>query len=353
MKLYRRGSVYWCDFTVAGTRYRVSTDESTKSAAQTAADNLRAKALQGAGLKPVPVPLLKEWAKTFLGAKKKQAGLSTETLDDYLYSWGLMEKQPIATIRLDRITTMDVQTIKIDGSNATHNHALRTLRCMLNMAVDQGIITRDRAPGMPRFPKIELLEETRRQGNIGADDDRKIEQALNDRSAHFGSLRYAWPIHADAGLRPKEIVNLRIEDIDLLAVPPVLHIRKSKSRSSQRTLPITERMKAAIVHQMAGRSEGWLFPSNRRPGEHITREALTHAFANVRERADLAPNKVLYGARHTFGRDLMKRSRDPYLVAAAMGHADLSVGKWYQEVTVDEVAQAVSERNTERTAMVQ
>lgn len=352
MKLYRRGSVYWCDFTMAGTRYRVSTDESTKSAAQTAADNLRAKALQGAGLKPVPVPLLKEWAKTFLGAKKKQAGLSEQSIEDYRYSWSLMENQAIANIRLDRISTMDVKTIQIQGSNATHNHALRTLRCMLNLAVDEGVITRERPKPAPKFPKIELLEETRRQGNIGPDDDQKIEKALNDPSKRWGALKYAWPIHVDAGMRPKEVCNLRIEDIDLLSAPPVLHIRKSKTQSSQRTLPITERMKVAIVHQMAGRASGWLFPS-RKEGKHISPNALTHAFAKVRARAGIAPNKVLYGARHTFGRDLMKRSRDPYLVAAAMGHADLSVGKWYQEVTVDEVAQAMNERNTERTAMLQ
>ena len=92
-----------------------------------------------------------------------------------------------------------------------------------------------------------------------------------------------------------------------------------KSRAAKRTLYLTQEVVAILSARL--KTEGpWLFPSERYPGNHITK------LSNSHDRAcrEAGVSFVLYDLRHTFGtRQGTELKTDPFTLAAIMGHANL------------------------------
>jgi integrase len=119
------------------------------------------------------------------------------------------------------------------------------------------------------------------------------------------------------GCRPEEIMSARKCDFDpkgsTLAIPG------GKSRAARRTLHLTPRSLEVLKARL--KTDGpWLFPSERYPGNHITK------LNNSHDRACIAAGVsfVLYDLRHTFGtRQATELKTDPFTLAAIMGHSNL------------------------------
>jgi site-specific recombinase XerC len=58
----------------------------------------------------------------------------------------------------------------------------------------------------------------------------------------------------------------------------------------------------------------------------------------------------LYCARHTFGTDLFKATKDPFLTRDLMGHTDLSTTDRYQHPELHHVGGLMDARNQTRLA---
>jgi integrase len=72
----------------------------------------------------------------------------------------------------------------------------------------------------------------------------------------------------DSGLRSGEIFRMRWENIHWeqgLTFNP-----RGKSRKSRRYVPLTERVKAALLMRKEGENEGWAFPSKKAQSGYIT-----------------------------------------------------------------------------------
>jgi|GEM_PF-576165 integrase len=164
------------------------------------------------------------------------------------------------------------------------------------------------------------------------------------------ALKVAFPVHMDTGLRPEEMVHLRIEDVDFTRGE--ILVTHSKSQAGIRRVPMTDRVRKILFAHISSRTEGWLFPSPRYQGRPITRPALTQAFRLARTMAGLPKSKKLYSARHTFGTDLMAGTGNPKLVMDLMGHSDLKVTMHYLHPETSKVAAIMNERNQTREAEV-
>ncbi len=167
------------------------------------------------------------------------------------------------------------------------------------------------------------------------------------KSRRRGSLEVALYIILDCGLRPVEIVGLRVErDIDWAT--GLIHVRKSKTRAGKRAMPMTDRVKEKLFTWIGSRTSGWLLPSLRYPERPILPSSLTKAWRSAAHKLDLPADVVLYCARHTFGTDAMTASRNPFLVQRALGHTQLSTTARYQHHELDGIAAMMNERNKER-----
>ena len=111
-------------------------------------------------------------------------------------------------------------------------------------------------------------------------------------------------IMLDSGLRPGEIFRMRWENIHwdkgLIFNP------RGKSRKSRRYVPLTERVKAALLMRKGGENEGWVFPSKKAQSGHITDREVSKQWLEAKRLAGIPEAVVLYCARHRFSTDAME-----------------------------------------------
>lgn len=120
----------------------------------------------------------------------------------------------------------------------------------------------------------------------------------------------------EQGARPEELLAARLTDIDLDR--STLWIRGGKSRSARRVLDLTQRSLEIIRPRVADGGE-WLFPSRRRPGQHMTKLQATHDRICLEAGACF----VIYDCRHTFATRAIAAGIDVPTVAAILGHSGL------------------------------
>lgn len=93
----------------------------------------------------------------------------------------------------------------------------------------------------------------------------------------------------------------------------------------------------------SGKQEGWLFPSPRAVGGHLT--TVAKQFREARSHAGLPQSLVLYCARHTFGTAAYEATGNLAMVMKVMGHTDVRTSMRYQHPVLDSVRGAIDQRN--------
>jgi hypothetical protein len=88
--------------------------------------------------------------------------------------------------------------------------------------------------------------------------------------------------------------------------------------------------------------EGWVFPSKRAKCGHLT--TVARQFQNARKDAGLPDDLVLYCARHGFGTEMYRATKNLFAVMKAMGHAAVATTMKYQHQDIDEIAHVASQR---------
>ena len=89
--------------------------------------------------------------------------------------------------------------------------------------------------------------------------------------------------------------------------------------------------------------DGWLFPSKRAAGGHLT--TVAKQFREARRAAGLPEAMVLYCARHTFGTAVYEATGNLAMVMKVMGHADARTAMHYHHPTLDPIREAIDQRN--------
>ena len=137
------------------------------------------------------------------------------------------------------------------------------------------------------------------------------------------------------GMRPEEVESLEKPDTDFDS--NTVRIRRGKSKAARRTLNLTGESRQILGRRVKGDSR-WLFPSPRRPGEHISKLNSTHNA--VCRRAGL--NFVLYDFRHTFATRMAQAGTDLATLAAILGHSSLRSVQRYVHPTAQHQREAMA-----------
>jgi integrase len=169
------------------------------------------------------------------------------------------------------------------------------------------------------------------------EEQRYFKAAFNvvDRSGRR-NLYDAGRLIINQGCRPEDVMSSRKADLDVEA--GTIRVQ-SKTRAGNRILFLTPESLDILAPRLT--SDGpWLFPSERYPGNHITklnnshdracREATTawreelEKAGKVVEANEARVSFVLYDLRHTFGtRQATEEKTDPFTLARIMGHSNL------------------------------
>lgn len=343
MKLYKKKkSQFWYyDFAVAGKRYRGSTGETNKNRATTIASITMSKLIES-GDDPIPKqsPTLDELAKKFLGFID-QTERASKTKTYYRSGWRLLESTPLRNMRIDGITADLLDLIPLPGSPSNANCALRTLRRMLRLAESTWGLIR-------KTPKFVLRPELGRELLLDDASEKKILGAagkLGWRPKTFLLFQDVVILARETGMRnERELYRILIENVD--RNKKVIFVPDSKTAAGRREVPITNRAMDVLVARIGERRTGWLFPSPRAKGGHLTTQG--KHFRQARRAAKLPENLVLYCARHDFGTGAMDLTHNLALVMKAMGHKDVKTALRYQHPDTDTLREAMNNRGTQQ-----
>lgn len=351
MSVYRRNGIFYYDFRFKGRRYRGSTGETRKVAAQFIESSIIKKVQESRNPNPLAkAPLLRDFAPNFLRFVKQCVAaqqLSASTENTYRYGWLLLEKDDIAGRRIDDIRTVDAAVLKFPGSPSNANMALRTLHRILSYASEIGLLI--------AAPEIPLLEEAGRERLI---EPWQEEMILQFAPASLASL---FTIMMDCGLRPEEARRMRWENIfwdrGRILVP------SGKSLNARRYVEITDRMLDVLRGIKAAQQKQpseWVFPSRSKSG-HWDNSNQTWVRTASRIIKELERRKglgesvgewhddlVLYSARHTFATNFLKAGGLVTQLQVLLGHASITTTMKYVHMVSDGSGELMNEFNRKR-----
>lgn len=133
-----------------------------------------------------------------------------------------------------------------------------------------------------------------------------------------------------AGLRAREVVSLRVCDIDSQRM--LIHIRHGKGER-ERTVMLSDRLLSALrEYWKTERPKDWLFP-----GSPATKHLSTHAVYKVCKKAatnaGLSKRVSPHTMRHSFATHLLESGTDIRIVQVLLGHRSLRTTAHYTRVS--------------------
>lgn len=137
------------------------------------------------------------------------------------------------------------------------------------------------------------------------------------------SLSYA------AGLRVSEVVNLKVEDVDIDGL--TLTVRQSKGKKDRLTI-LSKKNTKDLEKLMAGKKIGdWVFESER--GGKLTTASCQQVFRKALKKAGVKKMASFHSLRHSFATHLLENGVDVRYVQELLGHKNIATTQIYTKVT--------------------
>jgi integrase len=323
MPIRRRGPLWHYRFTIAGQEYAGSTGLRATEANRKAAERFEKAQRQMAkqGRKTEAARDFATAAGDFMAwCKDVEYRQKASTAERIRVSFASLVNffgdMPLVSIEAGEIERYKTHRVQINAvKDVTLRHDLHALSLFFQYA--QKMRWRDGNP--VREVSIPSDADAVRMHPLSAEEEKayfKDAFEVTDRAGRRNLYDVA-KVLIDQGCRPEEIMASNKCDFDPESA--TLAIRGGKSRAAKRTLYLTPEVVSILSERL--KTEGpWLFPSERYPGNHITK--LNNSHDRVCREAGVS--FVLYDLRHTFGtRQGTELKTDPFTLAAIMGHANL------------------------------
>lgn len=103
-------------------------------------------------------------------------------------------------------------------------------------------------------------------------------------------------------------------------------VRRGREDKAVQNFPLSTKateVLSAWWEQCGRPSAGYVFPSHRKPGERMDKNAMVKPWAKVKALGGLRANRHMYALRHNFASQLIAAGVDLLTVSRLMGHADI------------------------------
>lgn len=155
----------------------------------------------------------------------------------------------------------------------------------------------------------------------------EIDQILNvtTNSKHRTLLALAY----GSGLRVSEIVNLRVQDVDLEQL--VVTVRQGKG-NKDRISVLPEKIRPALKNCMLDKNhDDYVFISER--GGKITTRTAQKVFEHALQKSGIQKSATFHSLRHSFATHLLENGVDIRYVQELLGHQNIRTTQRYTQVT--------------------
>lgn len=254
---------------------------------------------------------LKEWADICVNVYKPNMKKGT------MYHYTFHSR--LRTCILAYIGDMEVEEIKpIDCQRCLNmqmgksQYHIREIHQMINFlferAIDNEMITKNPARNITRPSGTKGT----RRSLTNAERAAFLEAIEDPVNLPFAFMYYC-------GLRPSEARNIRTEDLIEVSGCLALHVRGTKTKNADRTVPIPSNLSRLIQKSLK---------SSNNASQDVcvmAYETVSRRWQNLRKKMGAAPDLVPYCLRHTYCTDLQKKGIDIRIAQKLMGHSSIDL----------------------------
>jgi integrase len=313
--IYKRGRIFWYEFTIDGRRVRASAKTTNKVAALKAEAEHR---LRGPRETQVRTYRFESFVEKFLDWSEAQNKPNTHKRYH-------VSSKPLCgffgSMKLDQLRTANIEQFKMkrlkECSPAGVNRDLSALRFVLNFAVRNGYLRESPF-------KVKLLREGPGMMRIVSYEEERLYLSHAN-----PKLRDIATLILQTGMRPTEVYSIRSENVNL--GQGYLFVPEGKTKYARRTIPLTPEVKEVLQRRLR---PGYLFPS--RKGGHI-KSCRSHDDLIKKLHLDVR----LYDFRHTFGTRAAMAGVDLPTLKELMGHSTIVLTMRYVHPTPEHKIRAV------------
>lgn len=149
-----------------------------------------------------------------------------------------------------------------------------------------------------------------------------IEATNNQKHKLLLSIAYG------AGLRVSEVINIRVEDLDLEEL--TLHIKQAKGQKDRISV-IPEKLVNSLKIIIAGKTASdYVFESER--GGKLSSRTAQKIFQNALHASGVKKQATFHSLRHSFATHLLENGTDIRYVQELLGHANIRTTQIYTHV---------------------
>lgn len=330
------------DFRYGGKRYRRAVRTARNKSDALEVEKAMLRELHEHRYSLETVPTLKQYSETYMEwAKVNKRSWRT---DEYHCS---VLKSAFGDQRLSEITPFDIEKFKIARSQAETPRGNLVTKTSINRHLEVlskmfSLAARTYSIANPCRQVEKFKVERKPYRTLTPTEEEELLKFFVGRRKHLLAIVM---LSLNTGLRPSEILRLRIVDIDLVAGRIKVENTKT-SRARFVPLNATARIMAekAIAAAQKKKSE-WLFPSPRDPKKH--RGSFKKAFRAAVSDAKLAGgdyegNITPYKLRHTFAsRIAVNTNGDVFAIKTLLGHSSMQTSVNYVHLNEDHLRNAV------------
>lgn len=340
----KKGSVV-VTFTFDGKRFSAS-GKTKKEAIENAA--LKKRLLEEGSVVIESGMLMRNWVEVcYRDYKTGCAEITKQKEQEKAQKWivDTIGNKPLKSIKND-----DLQKImnRMDGYSEDHIKKVhRIMVWLFDIAVENGLINKN--PAL----KLRRPKGTKRTRRSITEAERAVILEVADTDPRF--LLFLFMLFC--GCRPSEAAELQGRDVILEDGKPLLHIRGTKTKNSDRFVPIDQYLYARIP-----KTKKFEYIVTRTDGEPMDAPARAKLWTKFKRELNIAmgarvyrnqvmppypvaPDLEPYCLRHTFCTDLQRKGVDIRVAQVLMGHGSITMtANIYTHIDSKEVAKQMLEQ---------
>jgi integrase len=327
MSVYKRGSIFYMNFTYQGIRIFKSTGKTTKREAKAVEATERHKLQKQVKQTPQEMragTLLMEAVEQTYEAKWKHGKDSQRSYRRACNLADLIGNIPLHQIDDQTIIEM-VKVLEVRGSStATVNRYLASLKTILKRLKQPSECIKLRKEGKGRL-RIISKEEERVILNL-------LRQDHGDKRVYYSEVADLLEVLLYTGMRLSEGLNMHYRDIDFDSNLISIWVNKG---DRPRSIPMAKRVRAILEARQLSNTE--------KPFTLKAHQAET-AWQWIRKEMGLEGEKefVIHSTRHTCASRMVNAGVDLYVVKDILGHASIATTQIYAHLAPHKLAHAVS-----------
>ncbi len=257
---------------------------------------------------------------------KKAQGVAERTLSDYQNVFRRFKT--FADVSVDSFHALKHSVLEFlsgftDKAPATYNIPYSNLKAFFNWCVEEGYIEDNPITAL----KLKRKRDEGRARNIDHEVLKKLLDTV-DVSTYAGLRDYALIVLTlDTGIRPKEAMSLKIEDVDFIRSTLTIGKGIAKTRIA-RILPLSFQTLQVLKKLLAVKPDEW------EDNLFMTVDGRPMTVGRWEKRVSTYSKKIghkiaCYDLRHTFAIMFLRNNGNVFALQHELGHTDLAMTKRY------------------------